>query len=843
MNLSPFVRQSLRLLRREMRHGIRGFGVFLSCLFLGVFAIAAIGNFTQAARSGLLRDAASLLGGDLELRLVHRPLTSEQTQFISTRATISATKELRTMANSLESGKRTLVELKAVEANYPLYGQVELESGQSLTDALGSDEQLPGIVVERGFLQRLSCSVGSQITIGETTFRIADIIRHEPDRSLRAFNLGPRVMLSQKELKTTGLIQPGSLINYAYRLTLPQQSDTESFKTQLQQRFPEAGWRIRSWREAAPRVRFFLDRMETNLTLLGLCSLLIGGLGISGAVRGYLNGKRNHIATMKCIGATRKLIFTTYLMQILLLGFCASSIGLLAGATLPWALSQIFGSAFPLPLEPGFFPTVWVTSSLFGLLTSLLFSLRELGIACQVTPASLFRSYSATDSAGPGIKIWTLLSLTALALLTVALISSADKRLALWFMLGAGGCILLFRLLAWITLYLMRKLPQAKRPEIKLALANMQRPGAPAAGMIFSLGIGLTALVMIVQVQGSLNEMVAANLPSQAPAYFFFDIQPHQLDQIRQLADNNSNVTHFSSSPTLRGRITEINGVAVEQAKISPSVSWAVRGDRFLSYAKEKPQGTTVTAGQWWPPDYQGPPQISLTADLAKGFGLGLGDNLSVNILGRTVTAQIANIRTVDWSTLELNFAIIFAPGILEQAPQTHIAAVHLPPATEEQFYATVTETFSNISALSVREILSNVSRTLTRIGWAFKGMASIALLTGLLVLIGAVSADQHRRIRDAVIYKVCGATRVKILSIFGCEFIFIGLTTALMSLLVGSLAAYTILQGPLDTDYHFSSALVFTTLVVGVLVTFILGLLGTWKALGHKPAAYLRRE
>lgn len=843
MTQKAFILQSLRLLRRELRHGIRGFGVFLSCLFLGVFAIAAIGNFTQSARSGLLRDAAALLGGDLEIRQVHRPLTDEQEQFIAATAHISKTSELRTMVSSVENGKRTLVELKAVDSSYPLYGQVELDSGQRLDGALKTADQLPGIVVEQGFLQRLSSSVGSQVMIGDTTFRIADIIRHEPDRSLRAFNLGPRVLLSQKALETTGLIQPGSLINYAFRLTLPRQADTETFKDQLNTRFPDAGWRIRSWREAAPRVRFFLDRMETNLTLLGLCSLLVGGLGISGAVRGYLAGKRDHIATMKCLGATKRLIFTTYLLQILLLGICASSAGLLAGAALPWSLSQFFGSTFPLPLEPGFFPAVWLNSSLFGLFTALLFSLRELGSACQVTPASLFRSYSEADNQGPGRKIWILLSLVALGLVTVALISSADKRLAFWFLSGAGGCILLFRFLAWSMLRLTRKLPQAKQSAVKLAVANMLRPGAPAAGMIFSLGIGLTALVMIVQVQGSLNEMVDANLPSQAPAYFFFDIQPHQLNQFNQLADTDLTVTSFSSSPTLRGRITEINGTPVDQADISPSVRWAVRGDRFLSYAATKPQGTTVTAGQWWPADYQGPPRISLTADLAEGFGLNLGDSLSVNVLGRTVSAQIANIRTVDWSTLELNFAIIFAPGTLEQVPQTYIAAVHLPPDAEERFYRTVTETFSNISALSVREILSNVSRTLTRIGWAFKGMASIALLTGLLVLVGAVSADQHRRIRDAVIYKVCGATRVKILSIFGCEFIIIGLTTALMSLIVGSLAAFAILHGPLDTTYRFSAFLVFTTLMAGIVVTLILGLLGTWKALGHKPASYLRRE
>lgn len=583
--------------------------------------------------------------------------------------------------------------------------------------------------------------------------------------------------------------------------------------------------------------------METNLTLLGLCSLLVGGLGISGAVRGYLNGKRNHIATMKCLGATRRMIFTTYLLQIMLLGLSASAAGLMAGASLPYILNQVFGNSFPFPLDPGFFPQVWAVASLFGLLTALLFSLHALGQACQITPASLFRGYGSGDSIKPTFRIRLLMVASALALIAVILISSPDKRLALWFIVGAASCTTLFRLLAWVMLRLTRKLPRHSNTIIRFAQTNMQRPGSPAGGMIFSLGIGLTALVMIVQVQGSLNAMISDSLPASAPAYFFFDIQPQQLDQIREMAASDPDVDEFSHSPTLRGRITALSGIPVERANISPAVRWAVRSDRFLSYAAEQPEGSTLTDGRWWPSDYDGPPLISLTEDLARGFGLNIGDSLSVNILGRTITAKIANLRSVDWSTLELNFAIIFAPGVLEKAPQTHIAAVHLAPEEQENFYRKVTASFANVSALSVREILANVSRTLTRIGLAFKGMAAIALLTGLLVLVGAVAADQHRRIRDAVIYKVCGASRRKILLIFACEFILIGLVTAFMSLCVGSLAAYAILQGPLDTSYRPDLLVATAALAGGSLLTLLLGLSGTWKALNHKPAAYLRNE
>ncbi|MCW8893463.1 MAG: FtsX-like permease family protein [Deltaproteobacteria bacterium] len=843
MNSGPVIAQAIRLLRREMRNGLRGFGVFLTCLFLGVFSISAIGNFTAAARSGLLKDASALLGGDLEIRQVHRPVTAEQDAFLQQRSIVSATLEMRTMATAESSGKRGLIELKAVDSRYPLYGQLKLKNGQALTTALASQGESFGAVVEAAFLERFSSAVGETIQVGKARFQINAVIENEPDRSVRAFNLGPRFMVSRRALESTGLIQPGSLINYAYRLKLADQTQAEELKRELQENFPEAGWRLRSWREAAPRVRFFLDRMGTNLTLLGLCSLLVGGLGVTGAVRGYLSGKLDHIATMKSLGATRKVIFATYLLQILLLGFIGSGLGLIAGALLPWLLNLFLGQKFPIPLEPGFFPQVWLVTALFGLLTALLFSLRELGVACLVSPAMLFRGYTEAENKNPGTKIWLMIIIAAVALIAIALLSSSDQRLAYWFIIGAGLCFTLFRLLAWAVIKLVQKLPRPAQPTLRLALANICRPGSPAAGIIFSLGVGLTALIMIVQVQSNLDEMVTKGLPADAPAYFFFDIQPDQLEPVKALVKSNREVTKFNSSPTLRGRITKIAGIAVEQAQISPSVRWAVRGDRFLSYAGQMPDNTELVAGEWWPENYQGPPLISLTADLAKGFGVTIGDSLSVNILGRTITAEIANLRQVDWSTLELNFALVFAPGVLESAPQTHIAAAHLPQDAEEAFYRQITESFANVSAVSVREILANVSRTLTRIGWAFKGMAAVALFTGFLVLTGAISADQHRRIKDAVIFKVCGATRGKILKTFAAEFIFLGLIAGSLSLVAGSLAAFAILEGPLDADYRLHPLLIITTLLAGILMTLALGLLGTWKALGHKPATYLRQE
>ena len=262
-----------------------------------------------------------------------------------------------------------------------------------------------------------------------------------------------------------------------------------------------------------------------------------------------------------------------------------------------------------------------------------------------------------------------------------------------------------------------------------------------------------------------------------------------------------------------------------------------------MSYSATLPPDTEIVDGEWWPDDYKGEPLVSLTSDLAKGCDVGLGDTLTVNILGRDVTARISSLRKVDWSTLDLNFALILSPGTLDGAPQTNIASIHVPPEHEDQAYAAMTDKFTNVSVISTREILKNVSNTLARIGTAFRSMAAIALLTGFLVLSGAVSADQHRRIQDAIIFKVCGATRMDILGAFAAEFILLGIVAGLISSIVGSIAAMGIIKGLMKTEFTLHPEIVFATILIGVILTLTLGLLGTWKALGQKPAEYLRGE
>ena len=834
--------QALRLVRRELRGGLRGFGVFLTCLFLGVFAISAIGSFTESAKSGLLADASALLGGDFEVRLAHRQLPSEAINFLGTRGDVSHVMTMRTMAVNASGTKRVLCELKAVDADYPLYGRIDVSPQQSIHEALNDRIEF-GALVEQPLLARLDVNVGDLVKIGSAEFRIRGVIITEPDRSVRAFNLGPRFMTSLAGLSATGLVQPGSLIYHAYRLRLPDREKADQFKEELLSRFPEAGWRLQTWREAAPRVRFFLDRMNQNLTLIGLCALLLGGLGISGAVRGYLTDKILHIAAMKCLGASGRLIFTAYLLQILFLGALGATAGLTCGAALPYILDWLIGEHLPIPLEPAIHWFVLLRAALFGLMIALVFSLKPLGVARMVSPTVLFRGYNANTDKNPGTGIRLAIAIAAICLAALAIVTSTDQRLAFWFVSGATLCFGIFRFAAGSVIRMARHLPRPQNPSLRLGLGNIHRRGSPAGSALFSLGLGLTALVIVMLVQVNLDDMVNETVPNEAPSFFFLDLQTHQVASFERVTANLPAIGKIERYPTLRGRITAIAGTPVSMAKIAQEVLWAVRGDRFLSYAAEMPSDTNIVAGEWWPANYTGSPLVSITADIAKGFGVAIGDTLTVNVLGREVTATISSLRNVDWSTLDLNFAIILSPGVLEDAPQTYIASIHVPADQEENAFATITSEFPNISAISTREILKNVSRTLDRIGIAFRSMAAIALFTGFLVLAGAVSADQHRRIHDAVIFKVCGATRFDILGAFAAEFLSLGLIAGAISAVVGSLAAMGILRGLMKMSFNLHPGTIIMTIMTGIILTLLLGLLGTWKALGQKPASYLRGE
>lgn len=906
---------AFRLALRELRSGQRRLTVFLGCMFLGVFAIAAVGSISEAVRAGLARDARALLGGDASVEFATQQPSDEELAWLSARGTVSQVVSLRGMARSATPGgpsgeDAAMVALKGVDAAYPLYGAVTLDPPQALADALrdgpaaggpagdgtsGDAPSLPGVVVDPLLLERFGVRVGDVITVGTQRFRIAAALLGEPDRVVQGITYGPRVLMSLAGLDRTGLLVPGTLLQSGARIRLPgpgeaarvaapggegaatgagapsatgaagspafspaeaspapaslrsaDEATVAAFVEAARTAFPDAGWRVESYSRAVPRIRNLLDRVDTDLMLIGIAALLVGGLGIAEAVRGYLASRMASIATLKCVGGGVATVLWTYLFQILLIGGAGIVAGCALGAAVPPLAAGLTGQLIPVQLDASIHAAPLLRAALLGLAILLAFSLRPLLLAGAVRPATLFRGYVAGGGNGLTPAGRVLVGAGFAVLAGLVWLFTPDARLAFGFMAGCAGCFAVFRVVAWGLRAGARRAPHAGNPSVRLGLASIHRPGAPTVNMVFALGLGLTALVGIAQVERNLSASLARDLSRDAPAFFFINVLPDQVAEFEALGNASggmAGVTRIDNAPMVRGRIVRIKGVPVQDVAVAPDAQWAVRGDRGLSHAATPPPDTELTAGAWWPPDYSGPPIISLSDDLARGFGVTVGDSLTFNILGREVTATIANVRKVDWMTFQLQFAVLFAPGLLDRAPATWVVTAYGTGAGMDGLYRTVTAAHPNVTAISMRELLAEVRELMERMGVLFRAMAGVMLATGLLVVAGAILADRQRRIYDAVIYKVCGATRRDILLALVTEFLTTGLVTGLFSAGTGTLAAWAAVRGLLKLPFAVYPGVVAGTVAACVAFALVFGLAGTARALKEKPAPYLRNE
>ena len=839
-----------RLARRELRGGIKGFRVFIACLALGVAAIAGVGSVSAALTRGLAEGGQDILGGDVRIRLIHREASAEERAYLGERAAVSASAEMRAMArNAAPDAARgqTLVELKAADNTYPLYGSMELSPALPFDEAIAIRGGVPGLVVEPNLLSRLGVVIGDKVKIGDTDFELRATILHEPDRVSDGFALGPRAMISWEALASTGLVQPGSLIEYHYRIRLPDEArssaDISAWVADLAARFPDAGWRVTDRSDSAPGVRRFVERVALFLSLVGLTALVVGGVGVANAVKSYLDGKRATIAIFKCLGAPGALIFRLYLMQVMALAMVGVAIGLVIGGVAPFIVDWVAGDMIPIPAELGLYGGPLLLAAAYGVLTALAFAIWPLARAREVPATSLFRDLIAPMRRFPR-PVYVAATAAALAVLAGLAIALAEERLfALWFVMGASGVFIVLWAAARGIMALAARAPRVRSPELRLALANIHRPGAPTPAVVLSLGLGLTLLVTVSLINGNLTGEISGDLPDRAPAFFFVDVQPDQIDGLESLVTARDDVTGFNRVPMLRGKIASVNGVPSEQLTVAQEAQWALRGDRGITYSAALPEGSTLVRGSWWPEDYAGPPLVSFSEELAQGFGVGVGDRIAINVLGREIEAEIANTREIEWTNLGINFVLVFSPGLLSSAPHTVLATVEMTggPEAEEELERDVTSQFPNITSVRVREALDAVNALLENFAMAVRATGAVTLAAGVLVLAGAMAAGFHSRVRDAVVLKVLGASRARILGVYIREYAALGLATALVAGFAGTVAAFVVITMLMELPWRFLPGTVAFTILLATLVTVGLGLLGTWRALSVPSAPVLR--
>lgn len=835
---------ALRLARRELRSGLGGFRLFLACLALGVGAIAAILSFSRAVEEGLRADAREILGGDMAISLLYRQATAEQIDYLKTRGDLVTWIDSRAMARPVKPEARpTLVQLKAVEAAYPLYGRIELRDGLSLADALAKRGDVWGAVVEEAALRRMNIALGDRVRIGEIAVEVRGIISREPDRGLNAFaSLGPRLMMPYAALAESGLIQPGSLLTWEYRLRLPAGASDKPLIDELKRRFPDAGWRVRGLAQAGGGIRFWLDRLTQFIGLIGLAALLVGGVGVGNAISSFLAARVRTIATLKCLGAPQRLVFATYFIQLGGLATLGIALGVAAGAALPFLAQSLIADVLPVRARVAIYAEPLATAAVFGLLVSLLFALVPL-IRARTVPAATLMRGAVVHQGRLAWRDGLLVAGAAIVLAGFTILTADDRRVASFFVIGAVGAFIAFPLLARGVMAVAARVGKPRLAALRLALANLHRPGAPTPIVMLSLGLGLTVLVATALVEGNLRQQITQRIPSDAPAFFFVDVQSTQMADFEKAIAAIPGAGQLDKVPSLRGRIVKIGGKPVSEIAVPPEARWAVEGDRGVTYSATQPEGSRIVAGEWWPPNYQGPQLISFDAELARAFGLGVGDTVTVNVLGRDIEAKIASLRRIEWTTLAINFVFVYSPGLLDKAPHTFLATVKSTAEAEDAIFKTVTDNFPNVTVVRIRDAIETASSVLGNIGLASRVIGFLSILAGVLVLAGAMLATQRRRVHEAVVMKVLGATRARIAGVFAWEFAFLGLATAMAAVGVGTLGAYLIVRNLMRLDWAFQPTVAIAVALGAMALTLAFGMAGTLAALRQRPLALLRNE
>jgi len=839
---------ALSIALRELRAGAGRLSIFVLCIALGVAAVAAIGSLSASFDEALARQGRLLIGGDLSFELIHRQADSAERAALESLGEVSESASFRAMARSAE-GKSALVEVKAVDNAYPLYGDVSI----TRAERPGPVWRDPDVVlVERTLLDRLNLDIGSKIAIGDATVTIGGILGEQPDRLADRLAYGPKLLMFRDTLAHTGLVQPGSLIRWTYRVKLPEarSADKEFLvetRNNVEKKFPQSGFAIHDWTDPAPSLRRDADRFTQFISFVGLTALLLGGIGVGNAIRSYMAKKREVIATFKCLGATSRLVLLVYLIQALLLATVGIAIGLLIGALTPALLAALYADALPITLAVEPHPMPLIAAALAGLLTMVLFVLWPLGRAASVSPAVLMRAHLSEERERSPWPYAVGSAVAGIALFALAIAGSEERAITASI---SAGIVLAFLLLTGFGLLVQRlaaKLRRAKPTSLALAIASIGGPGSLARAIAVSLGLGLGLLVATALIHRALLKEIEGNIEADAPAYYFVDVEESDIGKFGDTVKAIVPDAKLDDAPMLRGRIVALKGVPAEKVEADPDARWVLSGDRGLTYTDAVPPASTLVEGTWWPKDYSGSPLVSFDAELAKGLGLKLGDTITVNILGRNVDAKIASLRKIDWESLAINFVMVFSPNTLAGAPHRALTTLELPkgtdPALEGKVIQALSERFPLVTAVKVGDIVAAAKELLTKVMTAIKATAGVTLLIGAAVLAGAVAAGQQQRKYLAVLYKTLGATRWRIVSAELLEFGLLGLATALLSVLVATITAWALCKWAFDVTFVFSPLAVLETVLLALALVLTVGALTTWRLLSVKAAPYLRTE
>lgn len=838
---------ALRLAWRQARGARRHFVVFFACVVLGVAALVSVGSFGATLSLTLAREAKALLGGDVELRSA-RPLGDdvdrELAMLAARGATVAGVRELVGMARRADDGRSLLVELKAPAPAYPLYGPLVTTPAAPLSALLSDD----GAVVQREALERLGLRIGDRFALGALTLTVRAVIEAEPDRSASLVRLGPRVFVAPATLERSGLLQFGSRVRYRTLVKLPPALAARELREDLARRISDPGVRVSSFDEAQPGLRRFFAQLTTYLGLVGLASLLVGGIGVASSVGAFVRRQQPTIAILKALGASSRTILTVFLVQTQVIGVAGSVVGAALGVVLQPVLIAALAGFVPFGLEPRVDSLTLLRGVVMGTLTTLLCALWPLLDVREVRAALVLRR--EIEDAAPGVRRrpWGAAVPLVAGLAALSLWQAGSLKIGGIFLAASIGAVAALWLVARGLVLLARRLPGAPSPAWRHGLGGLRRPGGHPARVVVALGAGVMLLVAVALLERSLDAQIDHEQRREAPSFFFIDIQPDQRDAFARLVREATGGIAPALTPVVRSRLAAIDGEPVTRAMVQArggearETAFYYTREYVLTSAAEPPIGNVITRGRWWDA-MPGPPRVSVEDAMARQLGLDVGSRLTFDVQGVPIEAEVTSLRKVDWQSLTTNFFVVFSPGALDGAPTTFVGTARTPAAAEAALQTAVVSAFPNVTAIPVRDVLERVGVVLGDIAVAIRVIALFTVGTGLVVMAGALAATRYQRLYESVVLRTLGATRGAVARAFAVEYGCLGAAAGVGGTALAMVLAWVVLRFVLETPWHFEPLAMLAGIALTVALSVAIGFLATFRLLGAKPLPVLRRE
>jgi putative ABC transport system permease protein len=840
---------SIRIGLLDMRGDLRRFLLLVVCLAVGTALISGVNSVGTSITRAIEVGAAEIMGGDIELSRADRLATAGELAAMQALGQVAATIDTNLRAETFAD--EAFADVSAVGPGYPLLGAVrspQLDAGADIAPLLAGSDGRPGALVDAIMLDQLGLGIGDSFGLGGTEFVVSGTLTQLPDGPVRGFRLGMPTLISTEGFaavsdRTSPL--PGLGTWYRYKLLLTDRNVEAGLAAAVAQ-FGNQGWTVRSARDGLGSMVRYYDLFMRFLVIVGLGSLLIGGVSVWTGMRAYIAERSGVIAVLRSIGASRSRVFIHFLAQVAALALVGVGIGLVAGASVAWFILPSIGAAVGIPLAPAIHLQPLAVAAGTGLVTAFAFAYLPLQQAQTIRPVLLFRS-KGLDAPPvdwkPLLLSWQILPLVlaVLAFFLLASLMAGDTLLVAAFGLASALGAVLFQLFVRLSQAGLKRLPETGPRIWRHAIRNIAGAGQNAATVVVSAGMALSMLIIVLVMQTNLQREFFGASAFDAPTLVGSDLFPDEVAQLEATAAAGNGMTRFVSTPMLRGALVDVKGTpATDLVTRGPEATFLLAGEVPLTFRSALPASSRVTSGQWWPEDYAGPGLVSLHQSLRHGLGVELGDTLTFSIFGDPVTVTIASFRDYSWQG-GIDFLVTFSPGVLDSYPTTMFAAVTAAPGQEENVGRLLASDLPDIRFISVGDTLKQVTDALGQLSFAASLVGGLAVGNGLLVLIGSLATGRRQREADAVITKVLGATRLDLVATAGLQYLLLALMAAVPALVLGLGLGRLVSGLMLAVEFTIKLDIVLVVLVIAVSITAILGAMTIWRAVSTRPALLLR--